>query len=161
MEFVLAHVADLTETQYRLLLFAQALVVKQDPVIVPALHDSDVAEAAATVAATLETSRAGIIYQHQAASIPAQRLAEELTRAFGALGQEAGANAARLEGDGATALRRLEGIARNAGSALADPADPDRSWIALAKRMMAQGTGDAAPEPDRTTPDDEPRIILP
>src|SRR5437762_3565531 len=81
MQFLLPRIGDLTETQYRLFLYVQALVLTYAKSAIPAPHDVDVAEAAATVAATLETARKGIIYEHQAASLPAQRLATEIGRA--------------------------------------------------------------------------------
>ena len=73
MSFILPIVSELTETQYRLLLLFQSAAVAHAAGAVPALRDEDVAEAAAAAAATLETARKGIIYEHQAVSVPAQR----------------------------------------------------------------------------------------
>lgn len=160
MEFVLPRISDLTEAQYRLFLFLQAAVLQHAKGALPPPHDADVADAAATVAATLETARKGIIYEHQAASIPAQRLATEIGRAITDLGKRAGSEAARLERDAAAALRRLERAAREAAAHVPDPSAPESSWLALATRMM----GDAATARERSdavTPAEEPRIIVP
>ena len=86
MSFVLPIVSELTETQYRLLLLFQSAIVSHAPAAVPALRDEDVAEAAAAAAATLETARKGIIYEHQAVSVPAQRLTSELGKVVADLG---------------------------------------------------------------------------
>jgi len=134
--FLMPRVGALTEAQYRLFLFAQAVVLQQAKDAMPAPIDADVADAAAAVAATLETARKGIIYEHQAASVPAQRLASELTRVVQDLVQRAGADAARLERDAALALRGLERVAREAEKDARDETRPDRSWFAAATRLM-------------------------
>jgi hypothetical protein len=158
MEFVLPRISDLTDAQYRLFLFLQATVLQHAKGALPPPHDADVADAAATVAATLETARKGIIYEHQAASIPAQRLATEIGRAITDLRKRAGSEAARLERDAAAALRRLERAAREAAAHVPDPSSPESSWLALATRMM----GDAATaRSDVDAPREEPRIIVP
>jgi hypothetical protein len=161
MQFVLPHVADLTEAQYRLFLFAQALVFKQDAAILPTPLDRDVAEAASVVAATLETSGKGIIYEHHAESLPAQRLASELHKGIAAVAGQAGAEASRVERDAAAALRRLERVARDAAAAVPDAAAPERSWIALAGRMMGPASAGGVPPSEVPQRDESPRIILP
>jgi hypothetical protein len=153
LAFLTPRVGALTETQYRLFLFAQAIVLQQTKDAMPAPLDVDVADAAATVAATLETARKGIIYEHQAAAVPAQRLATELTRVVQDLVQRAGADAARLERDAALALRGLERVARDAQNDAPDEARPDRSWFNLATRLMAPAS---APGPVPAAPDPEP-----
>ena len=159
MAFVLPRISDLSETQYRLFLFVQAAVLQHAASAVPVLLDSDVAEATATVAATLETARSGIIYEHQAHSIPAQRLADVVGKAVMDIARRAGADASRVERDAAVALRRIERLAREAAGESADADRPDASWLALADRMMGPpGAADAA---EKTPSRDEPRIIIP
>jgi hypothetical protein len=161
MAFLLPRISDLTEMQYRLFLYLQAHVLQQAKGAIPAPHDADVADAAATVAATLETAGKGIIYQHQAQSLPAQRLASEIGRAVAELSQRAGAQGSRVERDAAVALRRLERAAREAAAWIPDEASPVTSWFALAGRMM-RGDGTAPTEEDKLeTPAAEPRIVLP
>ncbi|PYR89838.1 MAG: hypothetical protein DMF84_22760 [Acidobacteria bacterium] len=159
MAFVLPRISDLSQTQYRLFLFVQAIVLQHAGTAVPALLDTDVAEAVATVAATIETARSGIIYEHQAASIPAQRLATAVGQAVMDIARRAGADVSRVERDSAVALRRIERLAREAAGESPDPDRPAASWLALAGRMMGPpGAADSAEQPP---PKDEPRIIIP
>lgn len=136
LRFLLPIVSDLTEPQARLMLLFQAVMLRHAAAAVPRLLDQDVADAAEAVAATLETSRKGVIYEHQAASIPAQRLSADLKDAFAALSPEP-SQIARIERDAATALRRLERAARTAAAEL--PGDEAPVFINLARRI--------APEP--------------
>jgi hypothetical protein len=132
--FILPLVSDLTETQYRLLLLFQSTVVTHAAAAVPALRDDDVAEATSAAAATLETARKGIIYEHQAVSVPAQRLTSALAKVVADLGAQAGSQQARLERDGAVALRRIEQGARTAAKALEGDEAP--VYLNLLTRML-------------------------
>ena len=134
MAFILPLVSDLTETQYRLLLLFQSTVVTHAATASPALRDDDVADATAAAAATLETARKGIIYEHQAVSVPAQRLTSALAKVVADLGAQAGSHQARLERDGAVALRRIEQGARTAAKALAGDEPP--AYLNLLIRML-------------------------
>jgi len=156
MRFLLPLLGDLSEAQYRLFMLTQALVLQHARGATPSLLDADVAEAVGTVASTLETAGKGIIYEHRAASIPAQRLATEIARAVAEISQRAGADATRAERDAAVALRRLERTAREAQSAIPDAGDARTSWMALAARVMG-GARTAAVEPSG---EDPPRIII-
>jgi hypothetical protein len=146
--FVLPLISDLTETQYRLLLFFQSLIVKHADGAIPAVLDIDVAEATAAVAATLETADKGIIYEHQAVSVPAQRLSSELGRGLAELAAQAGSQRARIERDAATALRRLEKSARTAGTAL--PGDEEPVYLNLLRRVLG-GRPDGEEKRDKPT----------
>ena len=163
LRFLLPRISGLSEMQYRLFLLLQAAVVHHARQALPPLRDVDVAEAAATAAATIETARKGIIYEHQAASLPAQRLATELGRSIAEISSKAGAEASRVERDAAAALRALESVVRAAETELPDPADPRGSWLAFAARIMRGGAADSS----ANTPDDAaaepsaPRIVLP
>jgi hypothetical protein len=156
MRFLLPRVADLTETQYRLFMLAQALAVQHARTASSAPIDRDVAEAVATVAATLETSAKGIIYEHRATSIPAQRIADELSAAIRDLVQRAGSDGARLERDAARGLRALERAAREAEKDLPDSSRPDASWLVFAARIM-EGAGQAAAS---TKGEDGPKLVI-
>ena len=150
MGFYLPLVADLTETQYRLSLLLQAVIVRHATAALPAPVDQDVAEAAGVAAATLETAGKGIIYEHQAASILAQRIAQELRAAIAGLARE-GTTAGRIERDAVVALRRIEQAARSAASALAGDAAP--VYLNLLGRLMARGPG-VEPGPEPRKPDE-------
>jgi len=158
LRFVLPLLAELTDQQYQLLLFFQGLVVQHAASAVPSLVDSDVAEATAALASTLETAGKGIIYQHQAASLPAQRLVTRLETAFRELAKQAGSAAAVIERDAAVALRRLSKAANDARKALPDDDEP--VYVKLLGRLMSA----ASPlEADAGRESAEPggRLIIP
>ena len=134
VSFVLPLVSDLTEAQYRLLVLLQSVTVAQAQSAIPPLLDDDVAEGASAAAATLETAGKGIIYQHQAVSVPAQRLSSEYGRVIGEIASSAGSQQARLERDAAAALRRLEQGARTAAKMLAGDEAP--VYLKLLGRML-------------------------
>ena len=156
MRFLLPRITDLTEPQYRIFLFLQGVVLQCAQKADPTPLDVDVAEAAATVAATLETAGKGIIYEHPAATIPAQRLAAELRKVVAEIAQQNGAEASRVERDAAKALRRMEIASRTAQAEVPDPTYPDMSWLALASRLMSAAAAAEAAKPDA----DKPRIVL-
>jgi hypothetical protein len=156
MRFLLPRISDLTEPQYRLFLFLQGVILQYARTADPTPLDIDAAEAAATVAATLETAGKGIIYEHPAATIPAQRLATELRKVVADVAQRNGADAGRVERDAAQALRRMEAAARTAHAEVPDPTYPDMSWLALASRLMSAAAAAEAAQP----PAEKPRIVL-
>jgi hypothetical protein len=133
LHFFLPLVADLTEPQSRLVLLFQDVLLRHAVHAIPAVLDVDVAEGAAAVAATLETARRGLIYEHQPASVPALRLASELRQAIAALTSEP-SHVARLEEDAAAALRRIEQGARTAAEALSGDEPP--VFIGVVRRLM-------------------------
>lgn len=160
VRFLLAHLSDVPEIQYQLVLVFQALVLQHARQAMPPLVDADVAEAAATVAATIETARKGIIYEHRAASLTAQRLATAISERIADFVKRAGAEGGRIERDAAAALRALERLARAAATELPDPSDPHTSWLALAARVTSASA--STPEPGSTSSETPaPRIVLP
>jgi len=144
VSFILPLVSELTDTQYRLVLLFQSATVKHAEGALPKLRDEDVAEAAGAAASTLETARKGIIYEHQAVSVPAQRLTLELGKVVADLSAQAGSQQARLERDAAVALRRLEQGARTAARALDGDAPP--IYLNLLTRMLKDPGGSPGPE---------------
>jgi hypothetical protein len=144
LRFLLPLVSDLTEPQYRLLLLFQGIVLQHAATAVPLLLDEDVTAAATAVAATLETAGKGIIYQHQASSLPAQRLATRMEAALREVTAKAGSQAAALERDAAAALRRLAHTSEQAVKAL--PEDEKPVYLKLLGRLMS-GAPTAAAEP--------------
>jgi hypothetical protein len=143
VSFLLSTVTELTDTQYRLLLLLQSATVMHADGARPALRDEDIAEAAAAAASTLETARKGIIYEHQAVSVPAQRLTTELGQVVAQLSVQAGSQQARLEREAALALRRLEQGARTAGQAL--DGDEPPIYLNLLTRMLKDSVGHSEP----------------
>ena len=138
-------VSELSEPQYRLLLFFQALVVKHAEAALPPIFDTDIANAAAAVAATFETAGKGIIYEHQAASVPAQRLAAELGHAVAEMRRNGAPPS--VERDATAALRRLERGAITAAAVLPDDQPP--VFLGVLRRVMTstEPAGSAADSP--------------
>lgn len=137
--FVLPLVQDLSEQQYRLLLAFQAVILKHAASAVPSPMDADVRDAAGTLASTLETARKGIIYEHQTASVPAQRVAGELRALLAEIERDTPAPA--LDRDALAALRRIEHGAREAAAAF--PEQGDRAYLGLLGRMMSDVSSQA------------------
>jgi hypothetical protein len=122
--FLLPLVSDLTETQYRLVVLFQSITVRHAEQAVPPLLDVDIVEGAAAAASTLETARKGIIYEHQAVSVPAQRLTDEYGRIVAELIKQNASQQARVERDASVALRKIEAGARTAAKVLAGDEAP-------------------------------------
>jgi hypothetical protein len=99
----------LTERQYQLFALFNAHIARHTPEGFVRLVDDDVADAAGTMAATLETAARGVIYEHAAQSLPAQRLATELK---GLLDQMREQGVKIFDSEAAIALRAIERGAR-------------------------------------------------
>ena len=99
----------LTDPQSRLLVLLGSFIVQHMPQDFQTLHDEDIAEAAGTLAATLETASRGVIYEHRAGTQSARHLAEELKRLINDIGRS---GEGITNDDAAVALRRIEQGAR-------------------------------------------------
>lgn len=113
--FLVPLIQDLSERQYRLFLFVQGVIARHRPEALQRLTDLDVADAVHALAATLETERRGIIYEHSASSLPALRLEKELKAAIEAQRKNGPTS---LDLDFVTVLHRTERACRDAGAAL-------------------------------------------
>jgi hypothetical protein len=142
LRFFLPVASELTDSQYQLLVFFQGNILQHSAGAIPPLLDDDVAAAATAVAATLETAGKGIIYQHRATSIPAQRLVSAIENAFQELLNRAGSKSAALERDAVIALRRIAKAAEDAGRAL--PEDERPVYLRLLSRLMTPAAGAGA-----------------
>jgi hypothetical protein len=111
---ILPTIRQLTERQHQLFFLFHTLVARHKPEGFSRLIDSDVAEAAATVAATLETAARGLIYEHTAQSVPAQRLATEMRTMLEEM-RKAGASV--FDREAAIVLRAIEQGARETAKA--------------------------------------------
>jgi len=140
--FLLPLVSDLTQTQAQLLVVFQTVTIRYAAGAMPPLLDEDVVAAAEAVAATLETARKGIIYEHQAVSSPAQRLTAELRRVVAELVEHNTTQQARVERDSAVALRRMEQAARTSAKALEGDEPP--IYLKLLSRIVREA--EAAPD---------------
>src|SRR6185295_13536742 len=115
----------LTERQHQLFFLFQSLIAKHTPEGFARLLDDDVAEAAAAVASTLETAARGVIYEHAAQSLTAQRLATEMTAMLAEM-REKGVKVFDRETAYLTLMARL--LQRNRAGAPSPPSEP-RSLI--------------------------------
>ena len=159
LQFIVPLVARLTEDQHRLFIYFLAVIARRGAAAVPSLIDRDVADAASASAATLETAEKGIIYQHQAASIPAQHLADEISRSIEEIASRAGSRRSRLERDAAVALRQIATGAATAEKGL--PGEETPVFLQLVTRIV----GAAASQPEHEAAADSPstgsRLIIP
>ena len=158
--FLAEVVAPLGQRASAVLALLQDVVRRHERGAIPALHDADVRDAAAALAATYETTARGIIYEHQAASLPAQRLLVEWRAAVEDIVRRAGAGREHLVmADAAAALRRVEWAAREAGTRLGPT---DTGYLDLIGRM-SQDAPDGPPPSQPAAPDtpQASRLILP
>jgi hypothetical protein len=136
---LLPTIRHLTERQYQLFFLFQTTIARHKPEGFVRLVDEDVAQAAATLAATLETAARGVIYEHVADSRPAQRLIGDLK----ALLEQVRQQGARVyDREAAIVLRAIEAGARDAKAAGGD----DTSYLTLVGRLMQGAQVPALPE---------------
>ena len=102
--------------------------------------DADVISALEALAATYDTASRGLIYEQQAATAPAQRLAAGIRGVFDELGH------GRPSGFAADAAEVLRRLANRARSVSADSPRSTRAFLDLAARVARRfGSPDAAP----------------
>jgi hypothetical protein len=143
---------DLSERQSQLFFLVNTFLIQYEPPELQPLIDGDVAETAAALAATLETSTRGVIYEHRPASLPAERLMNALKPV---LAQAGGRGGTAFERDAAVVLRRIEEAARQVRSG--DESNR-RAFLDLLGRVMRRKDDDAEPPAEKP---DAPRLILP
>lgn len=110
----------LSERQARLLMMLGAVISKYQGEDLQKLRDDDIAQAAEALASTLETSGRGIVYEHRAQSLLAERLLAELTPIATEVAHRGGSG---VERDTAIALRRIGEAAKAGAKARPDGAD--------------------------------------
>ena len=141
----------LSERQARLFLMLAALVARHEGDLLHKIVDDDIAQAAGALAATLETASRGIVYDHQPASLPAQRLMTDLRGLVNEVAKNAGS---AIERDAGIALRRLEQAAQlmvNSGS--------DRELQAFLTRVLVPAGGSADRE-RHAEPGEQPSSLI-
>lgn len=142
---------DLNERQSHLFFLAATFLARYEPPELQPLIDDDVAEAAAALAATFETSSRGVIYEHRPASLPAGRLATALKQL---LAETAQTISSSFERDAAVILRRIEEAARELRAAAPSQR---RALIDL----LARAVKPADPEASASAPLEPSRLIVP
>ncbi len=123
---------DFNEEQSRLFIGLSRSVLEHRPMDLQPLIDDDVADAAAALAATLETSSRGVLYEHRPAAAPAVRLAGALRP----LVMEACRSSSRSEREAAVVLRRIEQSVRETQAE--HPGAP-RAYLDRLKRVLIEG----------------------
>lgn len=144
---LLPTIQELTERQHQLFFVFQSLIQRHKPEGFGRLIDADVAEAAATMAATLETASRGVIYEHTAQSVTAQRLVNELKALLAEMRQQ---GAKIYDHEAAVALRAIERGAR-------ERRGEDNAYLTLMSRLLRQNrAAEPAPAQEPTS-----SLILP
>ena len=159
MDVILPGLAGLSEPRQQLFLFCLTLVDRFRGDGLEAATDDDVASAAHALAATYETASKGVIYEHRADSLPAQRLAEAVRDVFEDLGRN---RPSGFAADAAAVLQQLEDRVRFVQRST--PSDP-RAFLGLAGRLaglLRPAGGGASSETGEPPPGgDASPIILP
>jgi len=159
MAFLLRLVEGLARPQVATLSHVQQALLRYRPTAIPAVLDTDVRDAAAAMAATLETAARGIVYEHQTASLPAQRLVGLFREVMSRFDPEGRLPPAAV----AAVFRRLEWGVREA-SAIVGAADTafleftERVLLGSAERDSAAQAAQPDEQPERRH---APRIIVP
>ncbi len=146
----------LTEPQQQLFMLSLTLADRFKGEGLDAARDVEVADAAAALAATYETATKGLIYDHRADSLPAQRLAHEMRAVFDDLGKS---RPSAFAEDAAVVLRQLE---RRIRDVIRESGGQPRAFIELAGRIarqFQQDARDAGGEGDATSPPSSPLVI--
>jgi hypothetical protein len=158
LTLLLQFMRDFNERQSQLFFLINSFLVRYDrgqPELQPIIDD-DAAEAAASLAATLETSSRGVIYEHRPASLPAERLMSALKPLLAEAGGEAPGSA--FERDAAVVLRRVEEAARGVR---ASDSGNRRGFLDLVGRVIRRGDDDPAAPGTKDSGPPAPRLILP
>ena len=141
-------VGRLSEPQLQLFFMLQSMVLSYKPEGLARLTDADISQATGALAASLETSSKGLIFEEAAASVPAEGLRramkpmlEELTKGGGS----------RAEREVALVLRGMERGARHEGGFIPDT---ETAYLELVGRVFQQ-------RPKTPKQPDKPLIVLP
>jgi hypothetical protein len=126
---LLPTIRHLTERQYQLFFLFHSAIARHVPDDLMRLLDSDVADAASAVAATLETAARGVIYEHAASTLPGRKLARDLTAMLEAIRKE---GARVFDHEAAVTLRAIEKGARET----AGQQPGDRAYLELMRRLL-------------------------
>jgi hypothetical protein len=157
LSVLLPTIQQLTERQYQLFFLFQTVIARHKPQGFARLVDDDVAEAAAAMAATLETAARGLIYEHATQSLLAQRLVTEMKGLLDELRQQ---GATVYDGEVAIVLRAVEEGARTTRK---DADGGDVAYLTLMARLLQQNSGSPQAAGSASSAPDErgPSLIVP
>ncbi|MGH9253058.1 MAG: hypothetical protein ACRD3C_00650 [Vicinamibacterales bacterium] len=142
-------IRNLTERQYQLFFLFHSVTARHRPDGLARLVDADIADAAAAMAATLETATRGVIYEHTPQSRPAQSLAAAMKELLNEI-REQGAKV--YDGEAAIALRAIEQGART----LRAPDEGETAYVDLVGRLLQLDAVEATRQGDASS-----SLILP
>ena len=145
VRFLLPLVHDLSERQHQIMFLLQ-IFLRTDRPDALALTDVEVEQAARALAETYETASRGILYEHTAASLNAQRLSTDLKAV---IESERSGGARMPDADIAVALRRIEAAARDVRHTLPGG---ETAYLLLLKRVLREPTDGGATPPDQGPP---------
>jgi len=144
---------DFSERQVQLFFLLANFIARYEPPELQPLFDEDVEEGAGALASTFETASRGVIYEHRAASLSAERFANALKPALAEMGRGLGS---AFERDAAGVLRRVATLAREVRT---EEAGNRRGFIEMLRRLVAE-----FPVADEGTKneggDDPPRSLI-
>jgi hypothetical protein len=145
-------VRDLNDRQSRLLLLIVTFLAQYEAPELQPLIDEDVAQAMAAMAATFETASRGVIYEHRAPSLSADRVVNGLKPRLAEAGKTRGT---AFQRDAGVVLRRIESAGREA---MQEHAGDRRAFLDMLGRVIRQPDNETAATAD---PDEAPRVIIP
>lgn len=145
---------DLSEAQARAFLSIARFLLGYEPLGLHRLLDEDVEEAARALAATHDTAARGVIYDHPAQSLPADRLARAL-KTF--LSEPAGTGTPLSDSDLAAVLRHL---AQEVQRQRRETPDEPRAFLNFVDRVLRDQAADRGPS-GPGEPTASGRLILP
>jgi hypothetical protein len=134
LALLLPTIQSLTERQHQLFFLFQSVIARHRPDGFARLLDGDVADAAASVAATLETAAKGVIYEHTTQSSVAKKLANELTALLQQIRDE---GTTVYDREAAITFRAIEQGAR----VISASAGADDSYLTLMGRLLQVNRG--------------------
>jgi len=147
---------DLGEQQSQLFFLIATFLLRYEPPELNPLIDEDVAEGMDALAATFETAARGVIYEHRAASLSAERLVNSLKPLLTKAGQTLGS---AFQRDASVVLRRIATAAREKTP---DDVGNRRAFLDLMGRVIHKADGETAdPGEEGSKTDDGPRVIIP
>ncbi len=143
---LLPSIRHLTERQHQLFFLFHSAIARHTPQGFTRLLDEDIEQSAGAVAATLETAARGVIYEHSASSLPARRLATDLTALLVQIRAQGGTVS---DAEAAVTLRAIEQGARDAKKT--DDGTTTSYASLIARLLQVRRTQAAAPQETAST----------
>ena len=156
-QFILPLLGGLSERQREIAMLIQWFLRTNRPNDL-SWTDMEIEQAAKAAAETFETSSRGIVYEHRAASLAAQRLSTDLKEMIDSKRKD---GARITDTDTATALRFIEAASRDARHSLDGT---DKAYVLFLNRLRRSGTENAegsSPKSSENQTSSSSRLILP